>query len=409
LLRFKDQRSNSPLAAISLNSSSVLYFDHNATSPLSPTARQAWVSATEKHIGNPSSPHRLGSRAEVALSAARQNAAGFLGCLELDLVWTSGATEGNNALFFHASRAGQGEAWISAIEHPSVISAARQWFGNKVRTLNVTADGVMDLDNLRAEIKRTRPEIVAIMAANNETGVLQPWREALATCREFEVPFACDAAQWIGKMPAAGLGECDFVTACAHKFGGPLGIGLVKVPQTFHPLLVGGPQEDGRRAGTENLPSAISMLAAWSEREQQIAAGEIEIRTRWRDQFIQNLKQSLPDIEILGEGASRLWNTVAALMPETHDCRRRWVVQLDKLGVAVSTGSACSSGKEKPSHVLTAMGYNPSQSDRMLRFSSGWETTEQDWARLLEAIKAAHRELSSHRSAVAREPVAKVR
>lgn len=372
----------------------MLYFDHNATSPLSTTARNAWLSGTEKHIGNPSSPHRLGSRAEVALSTARQNAAAFLGCSEFDLVWTSGATEANNALFFHASRAREGEVWISAIEHPSVIAAARQWFGNKVRTLNVTADGVIDLDNLRATLKNARPAILAIMAANNETGVLQPWREALAICRDFEVPFGCDAAQWIGKMPGAGLGECDFVMACAHKFGGPLGIGLLKVPQSFHPLLVGGPQEDGRRAGTENLPAALSMVEAWSEREQHIAAGEVEIRSRWRDQFIHQLKQSLPEIEILGERSPRLWNTVAALMPETNDCRRRWVVQLDKLGVAVSTGSACSSGKEKPSHVLTAMGYSSKKSDRMLRFSAGWETTEQDWMQLLEAIKTAYSDLS---------------
>src|ERR1041384_180065 len=229
------QRSNWRRAGTSLNSTAVLYFDHNATSPLSPTAREAWLAATEKHIGNPSSPHRLGSRAEVGLSTARQSAAAFLGCSEFDLVWTSGATEANNAVFFHASRAGEGEAWISAIEHPSVIAAARHWFGDKVRTLKVTPDGVIDLDFLRDQLKKTRPIIVAVMAANNETGVLQPWRETLEICREFEVPFACDAAQWIGKMPSAGLGECDFVTACAHKFGGPLGIGLLKTPQQFNP------------------------------------------------------------------------------------------------------------------------------------------------------------------------------
>src|SRR4051812_11514292 len=372
----------------------VLYFDHNATSPLSPTAPDVWLGATEKHIGNPSSPHRLGSRAEIALSTARQNAAAFLGCSEFNLVWTSGATEANNAVFFHASRAGQGEAWISAIEHPSVIAAARHWFGDKVRTLNVMADGVVDLDFIRNELRKGRPAVVAIMAANNETGVLQPWREALAICREFEVPLACDAAQWIGKMPAAGLGECDFITACAHKFGGPLGIGFLKVPSKFNPLLVGGPQEEGRRAGTENLPSALSMIAAWSEREQQIENNEIEVRVKWRDEFIDALRAALPGVEILGERSQRLWNTVAALMPESNDCRRRWVVQLDKLGVAVSTGSACSSGKEKPSHVVTAMGYGANQGDRMLRFSAGWETTRYDWTQLLEAIKAAYAELT---------------
>jgi cysteine desulfurase len=371
----------------------VIYFDHNATSALSKTARDAWVSATEKYVANASSPHRLGARAEVALSTARQTTAGFLGCSEFDLVWTSGATEGNNAIFHHAAQNSEGEAWISAIEHPSAIAAAQRWFGKRLRFLNVTSDGVVDLDFLKDQLKQTRPVIVSIMAANNETGVLQPWKEALALCREFGVPFACDAAQWIGKEPSSRLGECDFVAGCAHKFGGPLGIGILKVPKSFHPLLVGGPQEEGRRAGTENLPAALSMVAAWTEREESIKKGEIQTRRRWRDEFIANLKRELPEVEIVGERSPRLWNTVAAIMPESADCRRRWVVQLDKLGFAVSTGSACSSGKEKPSHVLMAMAYDAAKSDRMLRFSAGWETMQNDWSQLLEGIKAAHLEL----------------
>ena len=135
------------------------------------------------------------------------------------------------------------------------------------------------------------------------------------------------------------------------------------------------------------------MGAALAEREARIQAGECEQRLRWRDQFIRELSRDIPGVEVLGESSSRLWNTVAVLMPETPDCRRRWVVQLDKLGFAVSTGSACSSGKEMPSHVLTAMGCDRARSDRMLRFSSGWDTTQQDWNNLLSAIKAASAEL----------------
>lgn len=374
----------------------MIYFDHNATSPLTPAARQAWLSATERFVANPSSPHRLGSRAEVALSAARQQAAAFLGISEFDLVWTSGATEANNAVFFHASVEG-GEAWISGVEHPSTIAAAHRWFPGNVRLLKISAHGQLDLDFLYDQLKTSRPKIVAVMAANNETGVLQPWREALKLCRENDVPFACDAAQWIGKESSDDLGECDFVAGCGHKFGGPLGIGMLKAPAQFQPLIVGGPQEEGRRAGTENLPSAMAMVTAWAEREAQITEGGRRERLQWRDQFIAGLRQALPEAEILGEFAPRLWNTVAALMPPTADCRRRWVVQLDKLGLAVSTGSACSSGKEKPSHVLTAMGVDPSKADRMLRFSSGWETTAEDWRKLLEGIKTAFAELSQSR------------
>jgi cysteine desulfurase len=377
----------------------VIYFDHNATSPLSATARDAWLAASERFIGNPSSPHRLGARAELALSEARETAAAHLGCSPFDIVWTSGATEANNALFFHLHKtAPDREVWISAIEHPSVIAAAQLWFGKNVRFLNVTRHGALDLNHLDEQLNRRTPALVMVMAANNETGVLQPWSETFDLCRARGVPFACDAAQWVGKEPSRGLGRCDFVTTSAHKFGGPPGIGLIKAPKSFQPLLVGGPQEDGRRAGTENVPSTLSMIAAWNEREEQIKGAEMKTRLQWRDHFIAELKQRFPEIEIIGEQSPRLWNTVAALMPEALDCRRRWVVQLDKLGFAVSTGSACSSGKEKPSHVLTAMGCDAAKADRMLRFSSGWNTSEQDWRDLLKAIETAAAELRVNRA-----------
>jgi cysteine desulfurase len=366
----------------------VRYFDHNATSPLSATARAAWLEAVERFPANPSSPHRLGARADAALTEARQAAADWLGCSPFDLVWTGGATEANNAVFHHAAQTASGEVWVSAIEHPCVLAAARRWLEGRVRLIPVTPAGVVNVDWLDDALSRQRPALVALMAANNETGVLQPWREALAMCRRHGVPFACDAAQWLGKLPAAGLGECDFVTGCAHKFGGPPGVGFMKVPSGFRPLIVGGPQEDGRRAGTENLPGVLAMTAGWAERERQLAAGEANIRETWRDQFIAELRAALPEIEVLGERIPRLWNTVAALMPPTNDCRRRWVVQLDKLGFAVSTGSACASGKEQPSHVLLAMGCDPAKSDRMLRFSAGWDTTHADWQALREAVVA---------------------
>jgi len=274
-----------------------------------------------------------------------------------------------------------------------MLAAAQRWFGSNVKLLKVTSDGVIDLDALAKQLRTARPALVSIMAANNETGVLQPWHEALAMCRRHGIPFACDAAQWIGKERGAGLGACDFVIGSAHKFGGPPGTGFIKVPSLFRPLLVGGPQEDGRRAGTENLPGVAAMVAAWSEREGQLSAFEVETRTRWREAFIADLTASLPDVHLLGARSARLWNTVAVLMPAPADCRRRWVVQLDKHGFAVSTGSACASGKEKPSHVLAAMGHGISESDRMLRFSAGWETTNEDWQLLLAALKAAFAEL----------------
>ncbi len=367
----------------------MLYFDHNATTPLLPQARAAWLEATERYIGNPSSPHRLGQRAEAALQAARERLAAFLGCDALDIVWTSGATESNNMVFHHLARTlpAGARVWVSAIEHPCVLGAADHYCGGGVRRVPVARGGVVELDWLGDALRRERPDLIAVMAANNETGVLQPWRQVLELCRESEVTFFCDAAQWLGKLSARGLGGCDFVSGCAHKFGGPKGVGFLKCPNSgeFQPLLQGGHQEDGRRAGTENVASVLAMMAALETREESLAAGEDKPRRAWREAFVRNLNEQLPGSEMIGAGAAHLWNTVAALMPAA-DSPQRWVVKLDKSGYAVSTGSACASGREAPSHVLDAMGFAPAEAGRALRFSSGWETTEADWHQLLQGL-----------------------
>jgi len=421
----------------------MIYFDHNATTPMLPEARQAWLDATENFIGNPSSPHRTGSRADAAITGARQRLADFLGCDALDLVWTSGATESNNTVLHHFARTlpSDAEVWISAIEHPCVMASTTHYFPKRHRLMPVTREGVVDLNWLAEEMAHARPGLVATMAATNETGVLQPWRETLAICQQWDVPFFCDAAQWIGKLPASGLSECTFVSGAAHKFGGPKGVGLLKCPAKgrVEPLLRGGPQEDGRRAGTENVAGVLSMLAALEGREKLmretdqptptssqeesgsrtragsfppgkgqrwvstpanpescLAAEAIRLRLAWRDAFIDRMLKALPEVEVAGLRQPRLWNTVSALMPNV-DGQQRWVVKLDKLGFAVSTGSACSSGKEEPSHVIAAMGYSPHEAGRVLRFSSGWETTEADWQALLDALQKVHREMSKHR------------
>lgn len=367
----------------------MLYFDHNATTPVTPVARAAWLEATEKFVGNPSSPHRLGQRADAALQSAREQLAAFLGCNAMDIVWTSGATESNNMVLHHLARSSSpnAEVWVSGIEHPCVLAAAEVYFPRRARRIPVTRSGVAELDWLRDHLKKRKPALVALMAANNETGVLQPWREVLALCHEARVPFICDAAQWVGKLPARGLGGCDYVSGCAHKFGGPKGVGFLKCPSASRtiPLLVGGKQEDGRRAGTENVAGVLSMMAALEVRGRLLADGQQKQRVAWRGAFERRLLGQLPGSEIVGAGAERLWNTVSALMPEA-DCQQRWVVKLDKFGCAVSTGSACASGREEASHVLAAMGRTPGEAGRVLRFSGGWETSEADWEELLQGL-----------------------
>jgi cysteine desulfurase len=369
----------------------VLYFDHNATHPLSAAARAAWLEAVEKYPANPSSPHRLGQRAEAALENARERLAALLGCTVGRIVFTSGATEANNQIIFHHAARGSA-GWASGIEHPSLREPLLARFA-KPKLVATQPSGEIDLTGLAQALAGDRPAMFALMAANNETGVLQPWQSALAMCRAAGVSYVCDATQWLGRLPARGLGECDFLTASAHKFGGPVGVGFLAGPEKTAGLLLGGPQESGRRAGTENLPGILAMVAALKERETALRAGAADERLAWRQRFERELTAALPAVRILGAEADRLWNTVAVLMPETPDCRRRWVVVLDRLGFAVSTGSACASGKEAPSHVLLAMGIAPAEAGRALRFSAGWATTWADWERLREGLLAAAREM----------------
>ena len=367
----------------------MLYFDHNATTPLNPAARHAWLEAAEQFVGNPSSPHRLGSRAEKALNDSRQKLAGILKCEPTDIIWTSGATESSNTVLHHFARVlPQKEILISGVEHPCVLAAARYYFPKRHHLIPTTRDGVVDLSWLHDRLDKNNVGLVAVMAANNETGVLQPWTELITLCQRFGMPFFCDAVQWIGKMPAKDLGRCAFVSGSAHKFGGPKGVGFLKISgsSAFEPLLRGGEQEEGRRAGTENVPGVLSMVAALEEREERLSETSLHDRLRWRTEFERNLLNVVPGTEIVGGNTDRLWNTVSALMPSL-DCRQRWVVRLDRYGYAVSTGSACASGREEPSHVLRTMGYTPEEAGRALRFSAGWETTAEDWEGLLEGLR----------------------
>lgn len=371
----------------------MLYFDHNATAPLHPVAAEAWIHASNQFVGNPSSLHRLGRRADTALENARGRLAAVLGCDASQIIWTSGATESNNLALHHlAAKNSQSEAWISEIEHPSVLETAMRLFKGRFRTIPVNNLGAVDPWELERELRRYKPAVVAMMSVNNVTGVLQPWRRIRKCCDELRIPYLCDSVQWMGRLPSGGLGFCDWVTGCAHKAGGPRGIGFLKCPEgaKLKPLIHGGPQEGGHRAGTENVAGALALVAALEQRESLME--QLPQRGAMRDRFIASIRKRLPGVEVVGDGETTLWNTVALLMPET-ECPQRWAIKLDKLGFAVSTGSACSSGREEPSPVLLAMGYPPEKASRMLRISSGWETTEEEWMRLADGICTAATDL----------------
>lgn len=374
------------------------YFDHNATTPMLREARETWLEAVDLFPGNPSSLHRIGDRAERAMNDAREELAGLLGCQPGEIVWTSGATESCNTVLRSFADDPTCVAWTSAIEHPCMDLTARTLFKRRHRHVPVRESGSLDLERLRTELGRRRPGFVAAMAANNETGVKQPWPEIRELCRDAKVPLVCDATQWLGKEPAAGLGECEFVIGSGHKFGGPRGVGFLKVAEgrKLASLIHGGSQEDGRRAGTENVPAILAMLRSLVVREKQLAGDGRKERAGWRDEFERAVVAKLKGSRVVGGdgdcGGDRLWNTSLLIMPEA-DCRQRWVVKLDKAGFAVSSGSACASGREEPSHVLRAMDLSPEESARALRFSANWESTEADWLALREGLLGVAKDL----------------
>jgi len=373
----------------------VPYFDHNATTPLASAAREAWLRAQDDAWQNPSGLYGAGARVKVRLDAARERLAPLLGCAMERVVFISGATEGANAVCAHLARTLSPGTLVAVnrTEHPCVLEAAKFFLGERVVWLEVDRHGVIAMGPLEKLLGVNAHSTgsgqgvgaVIVMAANNETGVLQPWRELAQLCRRHHAAFFCDASQWLGKLPAAGLGEADWVIGSAHKFGGPKGVGFVVVAegaQDFH-AQHGGGQEHGHRAGTENFPGVAAMVAALAEAETKKVLLETE-RLRWRETFERAVLAALPDVRVVGAGVERLWNTVSLILP--HGENTRWVARLDKRGFQVSTGSACATAKEGPSHVLAAMGYSPEEARRVIRASAGWETVETDWPKFAQAL-----------------------
>jgi len=370
------------------------YFDHNATTPLAPVAREAWLQASAETWQNPASPYRDAARAKIRLDAARSRLAEFLGCAPELVVFTSGATEGANAVLAHWARSLPPDARVALnpTEHPCVLEPAKQLFGERLVWLPVTRDGLVECAAIKALLDEKQVAAVVVMATNNETGVLQPWAEIAQCCAAADAEYLCDAAQWFGKLPASGLGGAGWVIGSAHKFGGPKGTGFIKLPvgaESFR-VQLGGAQQRGHRGGTEDLAGAAALVAALTEAEQTKVFQEPE-RLRWREQFEQTVRAVVPGIVVVGGGAERLWNTVSLLLPHTDN--HRWVLRLDKLGFQVSTGSACATAKEGPSHVLAAMGFTPGEAKRVIRVSSGWATTEADWNALAAALARLENEL----------------
>jgi len=358
------------------------YLDYNATAPLRPEAKHAVILALAQP-GNASSVHSFGRAARQSVEAARESVAALIGARPEQVVFTASGTEANNM----ALRAARRGVLAAAGEHDSVLRARATGTGLSA-TVPLDPNGVVDLARLEALLEgNERPDVVAVMLANNETGAIQPVAEAARAAHAHGAFLHCDAVQAAGKMPVdfTALGA-DSMSLSAHKLGGLQGAGalILREGHEVDPLLRGGGQERNRRAGTESVAAIAGFGAAARAalRDLDTMPGLAALR----DDLERQVLALAPEACFHGAVADRLPNTscfgVAGLAAETL------VMALDLSGVAVGAGSACSSGKVTPSHVLRAMGVDEARVGEAIRVSLGWDSTGEDIARFLAAWRA---------------------
>lgn len=358
------------------------YLDHNATSPLRAGAIEAIETALAV-AGNGSSVHSYGRAARSVIETARERVAALCAATPDMITFTSGGTEANNMVL---RGTGRHRVLLSAIEHPSVREACE---GAEI--IPVTPDGVLDVDVLNAMLGAdSRPALVSVMFANNETGIIQPMREISAAVRCHGAVFHCDAVQAMGKVPVdVSRFGADLLTVSAHKIGGPAGSGaLVNVGGIeLSARTYGGGQERKRRSGTENLIGIAGFGGAAAE---TIARGHDDSAHagRLRDRLERQVSARMPRIHVVGASVDRLANTSYLLVPGVDS--ETLVMRLDLAGVAVSAGSACSSGSVRASEVLLEMGYPQEQARTAVRVSLGWSSTDADVDAFVAALQPVY-------------------
>ena len=379
------------------------YLDHNATSPLRPEARNAMRRACEAQA-NASSVHRFGRAARELIENARDDVAEMVGARPAEVIFTSGGTEANALALWSAVEgddSGVERLLVSAIEHDSILNTATDIARHRSRIvvteIPVTDGGMVSIEALDRLLENGGSHsLIAVMAANNETGVVQPIGDVIKLAREAKCLVLVDAVQACGKLEIdfTALGA-DYLTLSAHKLGGPHGAGALVVNENtpFAPQIRGGGQERNRRAGTEN----VAGIAGFGAAAGATRADDVSRPPNLRDLFEGGLKSRFSGVTIFGESAPRLVNTsnfaIAGLSAETA------VIALDLDGVMVSSGSACSSGKVRPSHVLKAMGVPAPLAGSALRVSLGWNSTEEDIERALGSLEKLVARASTRRAA----------
>ncbi|MBI1384949.1 MAG: aminotransferase class V-fold PLP-dependent enzyme [Rhizobiales bacterium] len=369
------------------------YLDHNASAPLEEEARVAMIEALGT-AGNPSSVHAEGRRGRALVEEARDVVAQLVGAPAGGLTFTSGASEAIAAAVL--GWRGEGAAVVSAIEHPAVHAAATRR-GRGVQVAACDRQGVVAGVSLSRAVERAMeenagPPLVALMAANNETGVIQPVGPAVREVRRIapEAFVLCDATQACGRMAVdmAAL-DVDAVVISGHKLGGPMGTGALVVRQArgdeIDALVPGGGQERGRRGGTENVPAIAGFAAAAELARRRLGTGWTARATTMRDALERRLAGTIGGLGIAGQGAERLCNTSCMILAGAR--AETVVIALDLAGVSIGAGAACSSGKVGGSHVLEAMGLGGDAARGAIRVSSGPATETQELERFAEALE----------------------
>ncbi len=361
-----------------------IYLDNNATTPLHPAVMEAVERSLRDVFGNASSIHKEGQAARRGIEDARESVAALIAAEGRDVIFTSGGTESNNAAIFGAAgHDGRHHIVTTAIEHPSVLEpvAELERRGHAVTIVAPLRTGVVDAE---AVIAALRPDtrLVAMMLANNETGVVQPVAEVARVCRERGIHVHCDAVQGAGKIDVDVTAlTVDTLALSAHKLHAPKGIGALWVRRglSLERHILGGAQERRRRAGTENVPLAVAFgVAATIARERADVGG-------LRDLLERGLQASGFPVVVNGAEVPRIPNTSSVTFPGADG--EGIVIGMDLSGVALSTGAACSSGRVEPSHVLLAMGLTPEEARSTVRFSLSRFTTEQEIGRTVELLR----------------------
>lgn len=359
-----------------------VYLDYNATTPLDPEVKEVMLPFLGEYFGNPSSIHRVGRKARAILDDSRERVAQVWKCKASEVVFTSGATESVSQAICGTARflKSKGRHLItSAVEHHAVLHTVEYLVnkeGFELTTLPVDAEGRVAPQNLYSAI-RDDTILVSLMAANNETGAIQPVDELGAICRQRGVLFHTDAVQWFGKEPFESIHQfnADLVTICGHKFYGPKGSGalFIKSPLLPDPILFGGGHENGRRAGTENLAAIAGLVEAIERFVPSPVFDRCKLESLANRLCAMN---EFDGINLVSPLAKRLANTASFTVPGIDSMTS--LAALDLNGICASAGSACSAGSLNPSHVLSAMGRNDNEANSLIRFSLGRDTSEEE-------------------------------